>query len=679
VRRALLLAALAGFALVSVSPGAEGASDDLRILNLRVAGGSGWHPSAMFRLEWDQMPDTPMAPAAHYRLYDASGNPVGPPVRHEEVNMLQQVVVPRPGIYRVDVWLEASNGETGPPVSTTLRFDDVPPGTSLPSSSGGWVAGDEPAFVELGHPSSVPISGIRGYAISVDRGEGSSPCSNPVCGGAEIDAPGGIEDDVVSLGPLPEGLNYVRAVAVSGSGVRSRQVGSAEVYVDATRPEVSLHGAPSGWASGPVAVTVVASDSLSGMTAAGADGPFTAVAVDGAAPTRSEGGVAAAVVAGEGIHEVVFYARDAAGNVADGRAGSPAPASAAVRIDGTPPRVAFARAQDPLDPELIEATVTDALSGPAPSRGSIAVRPSNSRGPFEELPTAASGGRLQARWDSDAYPAGNYEFRVTGYDLAGNVARGDRRATGIKMVLTNPLKGRVTISSGFGAERMRWHRCRKGRNGRRCRKREIESFEFRPGRIRVPYGRGISFGGQTLGAAGQPLSGLPILVTETFAEGASPIARTTLLRTDERGRFKTRLAAGPSRDVVASFAGTRLLGRASGPPVHLGVLTSLQLRASASTANVGGAPVVFRGKVASTGARIPPGGRPVALQFRYPGAGWSEFRTVQTNARGRFSYPYSFSDDDSRGVRFQFRAYVPAMEGWPYEPAVSRPLFVTGR
>ena len=52
---------------------------------------------------------------------------------------------------------------------------------------------------------------------------------------------------------------------------------------------------------------------------------------------------------------------------------------------------------------------------------------------------------------------------------------------------------------------------------------------------------------------------------------------------------------------------------------------------------------------------------------------------MQTNARGRFRYLYAFSDDDSRDIRFQFRAYAPAQDGWPYEPAASKPVFVLGR
>jgi hypothetical protein len=57
---------------------------------------------------------------------------------------------------------------------------------------------------------------------------------------------------------------------------------------------------------------------------------------------------------------------------------------------------------------------------------------------------------------------------------------------------------------------------------------------------------------------------------------------------------------------------------------------------------------------------------------------WAEFRTVKTDRRGRFSYAYRFSDDDSRGVRFQFRAYAPAQSDWPYEPGSSGPVAVLG-
>ncbi len=168
-------------------------------------------------------------------------------------------------------------------------------------------------------------------------------------------------------------------------------------------------------------------------------------------------------------------------------------------------------------------------------------------------------------------------------------------------------------------------------------------------------------------------------MTETFAAGATPAQRTTLIRTQPDGTFSLQLLPGPSRAVTASFAGTRTLTRASARSVQLGALAAVRLRASAARAKVGGAPVVFSGSVDQTGATTTTKGLPVELQFRYPGAEWSEFRTVEADARGRFRYAYRFSDDDSRGVRFQFRAYVIGREGWPYEPAYSRPIAVLGR
>jgi hypothetical protein len=95
-------------------------------------------------------------------------------------------------------------------------------------------------------------------------------------------------------------------------------------------------------------------------------------------------------------------------------------------------------------------------------------------------------------------------------------------------------------------------------------------------------------------------------------------------------------------------------------------------------ATVDGAPLVFRGQVLPAEA-IPGGGKSVQLQFRLPGLTWSEFRTIQTDRRGRFRYAYRFSDDDSRGAHFRFRAYAPAQENWPYEPAGSKPILVRGR
>jgi hypothetical protein len=651
----LFAAALA--VLCALAPGAHAHAPLLEMTDVRVSGGEEtWHAAPSFRLDWTQEPGPPaVASAVVHQLYDPQEHPVGGPVHDaEEAGTLESIWVPSvPGAYTAEVWLENIEGIPGPRVTVTLRFDDAAPSPVVPQAPDSWVNGRKPATIQIGHPAApLPLSGIRGYAASVDHGDLAPPCAAIVwCSPEETDLSGGIEDDSLSLGVLPEGLNLVRVVAVSGSGVPS-PVESAEVRVDATPPLTTLEDPPMGWSNEPLRVTAVATDALSGMDPSQGGNPFTAIAVDGNLAIRTSGDRTSAWVSGSGIHQVSFYGQDAAGNVADGQAGAPPPEQATVKIDEEPPTVAFAGSQDPAEPERIEATVTDPLSGPSEQHGSIAVRPLGSGARFEELPTSVEPGRLVARWDSDSYPPGNYEFRAIGYDLAGNTASGTERGDGAKMVLPSPLKTPVTIRAGFGSK----PRAKK----------------------RVPYGRGVRYSGQMRTAAGAPVGGAEMTVTETFGAGAELASRATVVRTKADGTFSLRLAPGPSRQVSAGFAGSRTLTRASGSSASLAVRSAVRLHASTALARVGGAPVVFSGRVAHLGAKAPKG-KAVELQFRYPGADWSEFRTVATGAGGRFRYAYRFTDNDSHGVRFQFRAVVPAQEGWPYDTGASCPVIVTGR
>jgi hypothetical protein len=659
------------------------AAESLRMTNLRVEGGeANWHADNAFRLDWDQVPGPPAFPrAVIYRLYDSQGSVVAGPIRNaKSVLTIDPLKVPStPGIYTVEAWLEDGEGQMGPAAYATLRFDNAKPAAPAPIAPGGWLNTHEQALLEIGHPSGPPpISGIRGYAISLDEGSGSFPCASPNrCSLAETDLSGGISDDAIALEPLPEGETFARVVAVSGSGVPS-PVATALFRIDGTVPRLSLQGLPSGWSDGPVRLSVLAADPLSGMIATGPGGPFTAVSVDDSPFAISFGDDVSRWISGSGAHTVSYFARDAAGNVGDGLLG-PSPQTATVWIDEEPPRVFFAPAQDPAEPERIEATVADSLSGPSPDHGTISLRQAGTGASFAALPTRLVGDRLIAHWDSDSFPPGRYEFEATGSDRAGNVQTGSERVHGGKMILVNPLKTPAALEAGFGGRQLIWQHCSKTRRGRRCRRQKITSFDARPAARTVPFGHGVRFGGLLRSAEGVPLGGREVAVLETFARGGEPRERTTLVRTEPDGTFFLQLGPGPSREVTARFAGTSTLTRAAARSVHLGVLASVRLRASTATAKVGGAPVVFSGSVDETGATRSGQGLPVELQFRYPGAEWSEFRTVETDAGGRFRYAYRFSDDDSRGVRFQFRAYVTGREGWPYEPAFSRPVAVTGR
>ncbi len=583
-----------------------------------------------------------------------------------------------PGEYTVQVW--ATGTSDGPTQEVTLRYDNRRPADAAPHLPVGWIRGDVGPTVEITPPSGPqPISGIRGYAISVRPGEAAPPCAGPDrCSLGETDLIDGPNGRTLGLGLLAEGIHVVSVVAVSNSGMRSAQAQTAEIRIDATRPDIAIQGSGGGWSREPVRVVAKATDALAGMVASGPAGPTTSIAADGGPRTVAKGDEVAAIVAGSGVHTVTASARDAAGNVR-GEDGASAPQTAVVRIDEAPPAVAFSAAEDPSEPELIEATVRDALSGSELSRGSIAVRPLGSGRPFEPLPTTASQGRLRARWDSDAYPLGEYEFRVTGFDLAGNATNSTLRANGAAMVLANPVKAPTALRFGFGGKTLVWQRCVRSGEGRRCHREVIEGFGKRPAVRVVPHGQGLQVGGRLVSAAGAPLAGYAVDLVESFDAGATTRSRATRVETDADGFFVSRLEPGPSRHVEARFGGNRVLTHGTSRALRLAVQTSVRLRASSASATIGGAPVIFSGRVGHLDTSIPSYGRPVQFQFRLPGSAWTEFRTVQTDATGRFHFPYGFNDDDSRGVRFLFRAYAPPQPGWPYEPAVSRPVAVTGR
>jgi len=150
-----------------------------------------------------------------------------------------------------------------------LYFDNARPGPAAIGAPA-WVAPGTAIPVHLSAPSDVPpISGIHGYAISIDNAAAGSPCAAADrCAAAEVDLPGGIADDSASLPAPPAGVSYIHASAVSGSGMRSTTATQA-IGVDGTPPQVHLEGAPSGWSNGPVRLTALATDPLSGLTAAG--------------------------------------------------------------------------------------------------------------------------------------------------------------------------------------------------------------------------------------------------------------------------------------------------------------------------------------------------------------------------------------------------------------------------
>ena len=633
---------------------AAGASAAPRPQGLSVSGGEdNWHPAQSFALSWTN--PSPIV-AARYRLLGPSGEVLIGETRlpWPATSVEHLTVPPRPGVYTAEVRLEDEAGTIGEAASAKLRFDDAQPAGVEALVPDEWLGRSSfPYVLRLSHPAGPqPLSGIGGYAVAIDKSPRGHPCPSGSCGSAALEARGGIGFDTIEVPELPEGTSFVHAVAVSGSGIASATAGNTIIHIDETDPQTILEGAPDGWRNAPVRLTARASDSASGVTPGGSGvQPLTAIRIDGGAPIVAPGDSVTTTVIDSGVHTVAYYARDAAGNVNDGGVSNGhlnhLPATAVVRIDREPPDVAFVAGQDPADPERLEARAVDSRSGIDPRRGSIEVRGAGTGRRFEPLPTEVTGDLFRARWNSSAYPAGEYEFRATAYDRAGNTASSSSRADGTAMRLSGPLKLPVKLSTSSG-------------------------------RRTVRYGRGVWFGGRLLTGRRTPLIGAAVRVTESFAAGAAPTQRVTTVRSDGAGHFGLRLAPGPNRQVSAQVMATATQRSAISEPLQISVHSRVALRASSSVAHVGGRPIVLRGRIAHTGSRLPVDGKVVQLQFRLPGLPWREFRTVRSDASGRFRYAYRFSDDDSRGARFQFRAYAPAQAGWPYEPAGSLPVSVQG-
>jgi len=642
-------------AVAALLPSSAGAAA-FQPIGLSVDGGEEtWHAESSFALRWSNPPGVA---AVHYRLLDPTGEAS---LREARIGWPATVVphlaVPNVvGAYTVEVWLEDQEGNEGPPLSAKLRFDNSPPAAVTPLAPGGWIGRDDfPLVLRVGHPvDPLPLSGIRGYAVSIDRNPDGAPCEGTTsCSEAETDLQGGIDTDTLELIDLPEGVGYAHAVAVSGSWTRSASAGSVALRVDETYPTTELAGVPDGWSRAPVKLVATATDGASGMTEEdGGPMPFTAIRVDGGVPLVSPGERASTTVIGSGAHIVAFYARDAAGNVDDGSlAGglqNPQPRTETVRVDRDPPSLAFANAQNPAEPERIEARVGDALSEIDPATDEISVRAVGSGASFEPLPTQLSGSTMSAHWDSEAYPPGEYEFRAGVLDRAGNRTSTTARANGSAMRLSNPLKVPSRLTADLSS-RGQTVTCR----------------------------RSVGFGGRLLVGRGAPLAGETVRVVERFAPGSRRREHAIAVRTEDDGSFGIRLRPGPSRTVRAVFSSTATEQGSESHSSYLAARPCVSLRASSPTARVGGRPVVFSGRVRAPD--IAAGSGPVQLQFRLPGLGWSEFRTVQADEHGLFRYAYRFADDDSRGVRFRFRAFVAARAGWPFLPAGSRPVEVLGR
>jgi hypothetical protein len=340
-----------------------------------------------------------------------------------------------------------------------------------------------------------------------------------------------------------------------------------------------------------------------------------------------------------GANAVTSTAVDFAGNLVS--------ESREVLIDNAKPTVAFANSQDPEDPELFRVAVADSHSGIYAAQlyyrrvGGVSWLP---------LDTRIEAGEARARTDSSSLPGGEYEFKAEASDVAGNETATTLRQNGTPMRLTFPLR--------FGA---------------------LLETKLGPGgseQQTVPYGTSSTVRGRLVDSSGDPLADQEVLVLEEFGDGALIRERPTFAYTDEDGQFMTKVPAGPSRRITVRFGGTQKY-----LPTHE-VAGSFRVRSKASFQTSRdelkeGQRLLFEGKVAHHGARIPSGGKLIELQVRVKTGRWDTVREAfRTRANGRYSLGYRFGRHYVSDALFHFRVKVQGEGDWPFRGATSRQRIV---
>jgi hypothetical protein len=358
------------------------------------------------------------------------------------------------------------------------------------------------------------------------------------------------------------------------------------------------------------------------------------------------------VLVEEGEHLVRFWARDLAGNENDGDPGgsdmSPnnQPGVAQVKIDRTAPSLAFANAQDPSDPELVHATVTDSLSGLASGR--ISYR-SAGEDDWQPLVTRLTDEGLEATVPSEALPDGSYEFGAEASDRAGNTGVTSQREDGPPMVLQLPLKAQTELRTSIGS-----------------------SGDTKT----VGYGHPSKVDGRLVDASGKLIAGEVVEVAERFDDGSLAADRTREVVTDDEGRFSIGVAPGTSRSLQVSYAGSPRYTATDSGRLRLDVEGDAQLSTTKRRPRVGQR-FRFRGRVKHFAARVPHRGKLVELQVRRP-EGWDTVRQAfRTRSNGHWSFRFHFGNYYFRPTTFRFRLKVGRETGWPYRPVITRSRRVT--
>lgn len=168
--------------------------------------------------------------------------------------------------------------------------------------------------------------------------------------------------------------------------------------------------------------------------------------------------------------------------------------------------------------------------------------------------------------------------------------------------------------------------------------------------------------GELTTTAGAAVADATLVVTEKVS-GRTNAVVVRDVTTNAAGGFAFQLAAGPSRALTLTYAGSSVLGTASAHAV-IRVRGAAVLRVPA-VLRAGGFVTVTGGVL---GGYVPAGGVLIQLWYRVRGGslGWEPFeRVIRTDGAGRFRISFPVNPA-ARGLTYEFRALAATQSGWPF-------------
>jgi hypothetical protein len=556
---------------------------------------------------------------------------------------------------RIVTWYaRATINDPHPPTATIAQDNAFTQGawTSSGSQTVGYTATDP---VGGGVRSAVALAG--GGQFNDPRPGSCDDTRTVPCPGAYSNPPVtgriGVETD-----RMPEGTQplVVRALDAAGNPGDSAAV---TVRVDRTAPAapaVSVEGGEQWRAENSFAVGWQSPDE-------GDRAPITAAhwrlcRPDGTScTTGSQTGTGIArlpvKVPDQGEWDLRVSRQDAAGNHNADYASQPV----RLRLDQERPTLSF-EPSAPEDPTRVSVAITEKISSIASAQMEISAEGSNT---WQALGARLEGNRLVAHIDDAAVAPGRYLVRAQATDLANNVG-----VAGASQPLTLPL--RIESALQAGVVRVKTVRepvkGKKGRRGKRRRTSSRKVIELLP-EARVRWGKQATIAGRLTNRDGNPLPGQQVRVLGPAAGGGEQLL--AVLTTDAQGAFSYRADGSASRTLRLVHAGTPTVLPAEAR-VGLVVPAAGSFKASRKRVRNGGR-VVFRGRVRSL--PVPATGKLVEVQVKQPTGEWTTFRTLRTDAQGRWRLRYRFRRTACH-TRYRLRARIPAEAGYPFATGRSR-------